>query len=516
LDRDRALLRSTSAPASQTTTQKAQVEELPEVEKVFCKRCGAGAKPFSRFCETCGNTLEAPKDAPITGKLKTPPAAASLRTQIDASHSTLQAGAQAGASLGAHAEEPIRNARTTQSDPPPPPPPRIVRRLSPEGGQRKTIPISESSQTGALSEKTERLAAGIDSTRPTNPAGPTRRTGRTGAVVSSVASSASAATSSIRNASRRLSRRLTAQPVYQLPPPQEERRSSWPMIAMAMMVLLAVTVVIWWLRMHPTGRLFSSSDQPAVRVDEDAASDPPASVNAGASPAPSLASPSPSVPAVTAPEGMVYVPGGTFEMGRSGGDDAETPPHKVTVKPFFIDRTEVTNEAYLRFVAATARAVPSHWTDGKISAGAERHPVVNLTWEDANAYAQWAGKRLPSEAEWELAARGTDGRLYPWGNEWNRAFANAGNAENGRIVEAGGYLSGASPYGALDMCGNVWEWTSSKLLSYQNRNEIAPGRVVRGGAFNANNTTSTTTYRGVLQPDKAYPRTGFRCVRDVK
>jgi serine/threonine-protein kinase len=213
---------------------------------------------------------------------------------------------------------------------------------------------------------------------------------------------------------------------------------------------------------------------------------------------------------------MVYVPGGEFEMGRTGGDDAEAPPHKVTVKPFFIDRTEVTNEEYQRFVIATRRPAPSDWSDGAIPAGADRLPVVNVSWDDATAYAQWANKRLPTEAEWEFAAKGPDGRLYPWGDEWNRAFANVGNGETGRIVEVGGYLSGKSPFGALDMCGNVWEWTASRLIRYSATTEVAPGRVVRGGAFNANERTATTTYRGVLQPDRAYPRTGFRCALDAK
>src|SRR5262249_32020427 len=231
---------------------------------------------------------------------------------------------------------------------------------------------------------------------------------------------------------------------------------------------------------------------------------------------PQAAPSSSQTPAVTAPEGMVFVSGGVFEMGRNGGDETESPPHKVKVKPFFIDRTEVTNEEYQHFIDATAHAAPTTWVDKKFPAGAGKLPVVNVTWNDADTYSKWANKRLPSEEEWEFAARGTDGRLYPWGKEWNRAFANVGVGSGGRIVEAGGNVSGASPFGALDMCGNVWEWTSSKLLKYSNRAEIWPGRVIRGGAYDANNIVSTATYRGVLQPDKPYPKVGFRSVRDVK
>ncbi len=490
LDRERALLRSTSLPA-QPASQKTLVDELPEVEKISCKRCGAPAKPFSRFCETCGATLELPKDAPITGKLRTPPAAASLRTQIDAPSQAL------------HHNEPVSepryDARATQGDPPPP---KIVRRLSPEGNRRRTVAFSESGHTTDLAENTERIAEAPDQRETRVPfilapdydtAGPSPG-GRFGA-------------KAVRRWSRRLSDQL---------PRRGERRSKWPLIGLAAMVLLAFTIVLWGWKFQNRG-LAPPADETITLASGDGDAEPGASPIA--SPAASslpLASPSPVAPAISVPAGMVYVPGGAFEMGRNGGDEAERPVHKVTVKPFFMDRTEVTNEAYLQFIETTTHPAPADWAGGRFAANAERLPVVNVTYEDANSYAHWAGKRLPTEAEWEFAARGTDGRLYPWGNGWNRAFANAGNGNEGRLVEVGGYQSGASPFGALDLCGNAWEWTASKLLRYSNRAEIAPGHVVRGGAFNANDLTSTATYRGVLQPDKAYPRTGFRCVRDVK
>jgi formylglycine-generating enzyme required for sulfatase activity len=473
LDRDRALLRSTSTPAQTAPPKKAAGEELPEIEKIFCKRCGTSAKPYSRFCETCGNTLDLPKDAPNTGKLKTPPAAASLRTQIDAP----LMGAQSQ-------EEPVQIGRTTQSDPPTP---RIVRRLTPEAGRRKTVAFAERTYTGNITNRT--------TDRVETPPPRTQDEFRPVAAPSS---------SSPSGRLRFRSRKAAPAADKDLGP---ERRIVWPLIAAGMLVLLAVLTIVWWMRVQRQ-RALPEADQITINNTEDASLPP-------AEPRPTTSAPVAQTVGIMPPPGMVYIPGGTFDMGRNGADESEGPAHKITVKPFFIDQTEVTNQEYLRFVSAAQYPPPRDWAGGKYPAGADRMPVVNVSWEDAVAYAKWAGKRLPSEAEWEFAARGTDGRIYPWGNDWALAKANVGNQQQGRIVNVGGYLSGASPYGALDMCGNVWEWTSSKLLRYSDRSEIAPGRVVRGGAYNGDEKTSTTTYRGVLQPEKPYPRTGIRCVRDV-
>jgi serine/threonine-protein kinase len=222
-----------------------------------------------------------------------------------------------------------------------------------------------------------------------------------------------------------------------------------------------------------------------------------------------------------APDGMVFVPGGTFKMGRNDGDELERPAHIVEVKPFFIDRNEVTNEEYQRFISATKRRAPAHWVGGKVPDGQMKLPVVNVSWGDANAYARWAKKRLPGEAEWEFAARGTDARVYPWGNEWKPDYANAGQGRKGRILEAGSYAPGASPFGALDMCGNVWEWTASDFKDYPGSKIpsafVGAGlKVIRGGAYDATPKNSTTTYRGAVSPDGAYDKTGFRCVRNAK
>lgn len=226
---------------------------------------------------------------------------------------------------------------------------------------------------------------------------------------------------------------------------------------------------------------------------------------------------SPTAPASPAgSQDMVYVPGSTFSLGRNDGDEYERPAKTISVPAFFIDRTEVTNEDYQKFVDATRHAAPSDWPNGKFPSGQAKFPVVNVSWNDAAAYARWAKKRLPTEAEWELAARGTDGRIYPWGSQWNSANANAKDGGRNGVTDVGSYPQGASPYGALDMAGNVWEWTSSNLTSYEDRHTLAPGKVIRGGAFDAASNVATSSYRGVLQRDKGYPKTGFRCVRSIR
>ncbi|MEP7340928.1 MAG: SUMF1/EgtB/PvdO family nonheme iron enzyme, partial [Acidobacteriota bacterium] len=168
----------------------------------------------------------------------------------------------------------------------------------------------------------------------------------------------------------------------------------------------------------------------------------------------------------SAPAEMAYVPGGAFTMGNNAGELAEAPAHQVSVKPFYIDLHEVTCEDYQKFLLATNRRAPQGWEGYRHPAGAARRPVTGVNWDDAAAYAAWAGKRLPTEAEWEFAARGADGRRYPWGNEWKQGFANADSSSVGHMTDAGAYASGASPYGALDMVGNAWEWTASDFIAY--------------------------------------------------
>jgi hypothetical protein len=183
--------------------------------------------------------------------------------------------------------------------------------------------------------------------------------------------------------------------------------------------------------------------------------------------------PLPPPPGVEVPEGMVWVPPGPFIYGEGEGTQVVRLEQGV-----FVARTPVTNAEYARFVAATGREPPRHWKGKTPPDELRDHPVVLVSWHDAVAYAEWAGVRLLTEHEWEKAARGIDGRIYPWGDEFDPARCNTDESGIGITTPVGRYSpDGNSPCGCADMAGNVWEWTAS---------ESEPGsgvRVVRGGAF---------------------------------
>ena len=214
---------------------------------------------------------------------------------------------------------------------------------------------------------------------------------------------------------------------------------------------------------------------------------------------------------------MLLIGGGTLRMGRDGGDRYEQPAHEVRVQPFFLDVTEVTNEMYLRYVLASGVQAPSHWRGGLYPEGEARFPVVNVSWAEANGYARWMGKRLPRESEWEFAARGPKGLLYPWGNDLRSGCSNTRREGVGRPVRVGSFPACVSPFGLHDMTGNVWEWTADRLVKYGDpATVLAPGRVIRGGAFDVMAEQATTTYRGVVPEGRGYDKTGFRCAMDVR
>jgi len=207
------------------------------------------------------------------------------------------------------------------------------------------------------------------------------------------------------------------------------------------------------------------------------------------------------------PAEMVYIPAGYFWMGSSERDGVvgievgldEMPQRQVYVKGFYIDRYEVTNSQFFEFVKATREYVPATWDyrqhpSGKIwpvgtpPPGEEQHPVTDTDWYDAEAYCRWAEKRLPTEAEWEKAARGMDGRIWPWGNTFDPSRANTLESGKNWSNAVGSYQPGVSPYGVHDMIGNVWEWTSSWYQAYPGSTltRTAFGekyRVLRGGSY---------------------------------
>lgn len=221
-----------------------------------------------------------------------------------------------------------------------------------------------------------------------------------------------------------------------------------------------------------------------------------------------------------APPGMVYIAGGEFMMGNNAGDEFEKPAHKVAVGPFFMDVTEVTCAEYLKFLSATVRRNPQHWTAQTCQPGSEIQPVTGVNWEDAKAYADWANKRLPTEQEWEFATRGVLSAMYPWGNEWRRNAANAADSSAQRLMNVGSYPNGKSSAGVMDLIGNAWEWTSSDVVVYPGGSLSEPvpqdTKVIRGGSWRAGKQ-ATSTYRGYLHKTNAkdYSATGFRCVKDV-
>ncbi len=206
--------------------------------------------------------------------------------------------------------------------------------------------------------------------------------------------------------------------------------------------------------------------------------------------------------------GMVLVPGGPFRMG-SDEFARETPPHEVDVALFWIDRYPTTNELYVAFVDATGHRAPVDWVDGRPRPGFERHPVM-VTWTDADAYARWAGKRLPTEAEWEKAARSTDGRRYPWGDTWDgsRALTWETVAPTGTRTEAvDSRPSSASPYGCEQMVGLLEEWCADWYDAYPGSTyrSMAYGerfKVLRGGAWIFTQTHARCAYRCFELPSR--------------
>jgi formylglycine-generating enzyme required for sulfatase activity len=310
---------------------------------------------------------------------------------------------------------------------------------------------------------------------------------------------------------------------------QEKKRPPWLWPALAALAVMVLAGVLWaaWPDRRPDATPTPTTAAPvaagATRTPTDTPAPPTATLLPPTdTPAPPTGTPAPTIGSTrlrdTDGMGMVYVPAGEFTMGSPDGEGSsdEHPQHKVTLDSYWIDRTEVTNDQYRKCLTAGACAQPGYWGDGNYNGGSQ--PVVGVDWNDAVAYCTWAGARLPTEAEWEKAARGMDGRRYPWGNE--EPDCNRANFYGcaGKPVAVGSYASGASPYGALDMAGNVWEWVNDWYGSYdassqQNPQGPASGdaRVLRGGSWgNLSDVVRSATRRGF--PVNRISGIGFRCV----
>ncbi len=225
---------------------------------------------------------------------------------------------------------------------------------------------------------------------------------------------------------------------------------------------------------------------------------------------------------------MVSVPAGPFAMGIDSlqGLEDERPQHLVTLDAFEIDRYETTTSQYARFLAATHRVPPWQWETVNLAEHGDR-PVIGVDWVDADAYCRWAGKRLPTEAEWEKAARGTDSRLFPWGGQAPTA-EHANHALGARfsynqvLMPVGRYEKGKSPYGVYDMAGNVYEWVQdwydgAYYDKSPERNPAGPEtgqfKVVRGGSWSDLPKYLLTYARFKLPPQTRNSFTGFRCAK---
>jgi formylglycine-generating enzyme required for sulfatase activity len=227
---------------------------------------------------------------------------------------------------------------------------------------------------------------------------------------------------------------------------------------------------------------------------------------------------------------MILIPAGEFTMGSDSDHENEKPRHKVYLPDFYISRYPVTNAEFEAFVKTTGYVTAAEewekeadWRHprgpGSNIAGKDRHPVVQVRWNDAVAYCQWAGNHLPTEAEWEKAARGTDGRTWPWGDEWVYGKSNTSEAGVGDTTPVGRYSpAGDSPYDVADMAGNAWEWTADWYKAYPGSTSRSDEfgekyRVVRGGSWSDDQCLARCAFRLRFGPLSCYDFLGFRVAK---
>jgi formylglycine-generating enzyme required for sulfatase activity len=280
----------------------------------------------------------------------------------------------------------------------------------------------------------------------------------------------------------------------------------WPspriVLAIALFVVIAVTLVSIGLRNNGLQRAASGPENQAADAGVDD------------------------------PTPMSFVEAGSFLMGSTEGSTDHQPARMVYLDDFWIATYEVTNSNYQEFVDEANHRAPDHWPDGEFPVGLENHPVVGVTWHDAQQYCEWDdGKRLPTEAEWEKAARGTDERRWPWGNTNTDGYANTLESGVGQTAPVGSYSADLSPYGVRDLAGNVQEWVNDWYHADYYAVAVThnpPGpisgetKVVRGGAFWLDFEQAMTYARlGIYPPEFPPPvneeittpssTIGFRC-----
>jgi len=231
-----------------------------------------------------------------------------------------------------------------------------------------------------------------------------------------------------------------------------------------------------------------------------------------------------------APNEMILIPAGKFIMGTDERLPDEGPRHVVNLKAYWIDKYEVTNAQYKKFIDATGRRSPRHFRNRTYPEGKADHPVTFVNWYDAHDYCGWAGKRLPTDQEWEKAARGTKGRMFPWGESFDINKANTPQRWDkmgiaGDTTPVGSFEGGKSPYGLYDMSGNVWEWTSSWYLPYPGNKHPSENygkkyKVLKGGSwwdcsFYKCGISAPVFNRSFFNFKVKNESFGFRCAKDA-
>ena len=214
---------------------------------------------------------------------------------------------------------------------------------------------------------------------------------------------------------------------------------------------------------------------------------------------------------------LSYVPNGYFIMGSNLEKD-EKPLTKKYLKSYYIDKYEVSNEKYSFFINSTGHQIPAGWKQKKLNLIDKNLPVSGVSWEDADLFSLWSGKRLPTEAEWEKAARGENGQIYPWGNKWNKKFCNSLESGLKKSVPVNDYKQGISNYGCFNMIGNALEWTANDYAPYSKNDEeliIRSGyKVARGGSWYYKSDALRISNRYPLLKTVRLISVGFRCALD--